>query len=1010
MSKNASFCSARRPALLAGSAMLALLITATAAQAQNGGATASGPRALAHQQSLRDGVVVADASGIGIGATAGDIDRSELTLFADTILVTGKGNAATLALDAAGNGDGGYRAAATVAGPNSASATGTQVIANRQSIDARSVSGNIVGSHMAVAAGRMSASKLTLSNNAQDAAATGNDLTAALRANEGGSGLASSQMLNVREGLAARARGGYSVTTGALTSSRVEASGNLDRAVAAGNSARSALSLEAPLLTLDERTDTASIVPAEGDVLVNGAMAASVVQSASGILKAVLFEDGDKPTLATLVQGGATSSSIASDDNALTAAARGNVSATAGSVIAASIEQADGQTGSPSPIATIATAQKSEGLDVRAFAAGDIRVSVDGDVSGSDISDSRNLVRTIAAANQSESDLSLAAGATDADRGRGLATVDAAGDTRTDAGMAVHSVQDYGSSAVLASHTARIEVEMTGTAAGARIGVEDNSDLAAATGNDATSRLTVDAGTLGTSLALNSVQTGNGDVLANSGSREVRGAFGIIAGESASNTRLTVRGNSHLASAIGNAGTNGIDVTAGTMRGTADGRTVSGAMSGTYDASADVALASNQKLGEPTNEGGLIPTIHGQVFTSTGVRMNGGAGSALAVEDNLQQATALGNTVANTLSVSAIGLGQAGDEIGTSLASSQYGQANVDAMSDAALHGSQAGATNSISGNANAALAVINDADNALFVDAVTAFGARVSEAASDGFGPPVARGGHVLSNQQFAIGSANAVVTTAILGSEPAGGEGRTDRVTGNRTSGEASANRALNRVAANTIDGPFSAGLANTQVNAAATQVAATASTSVPLGSAERGPDIAIEGNAVSALARGNAAENGIAMSAGAPSPAASGQASADRFGAQASGGAALLNVQTNVAPVTASALGASAILPLNAGALDTGRVSIGGGSVSATSYGNTATNSVSVSGLSAPSAAIANHQTNSGSVQAVVTGGRFDATPGSLGAGNFSMFGNQLSATAIGNQVSSAITGLR
>lgn len=1009
MPSNASPRSARRPALLAGSAVLALLLTATAAQAQSGTAIANGPQALANQQSLRNGVIVADASGVQIGgAVTGDLDREAVTVSDDSVAIIGKGNAAKLALVSVAASHDHDRAAHLTSRPDAGSATGTAVIANHQSLNSESVIGDFVGRGVSIRVGDAGSSEVVLSENALDTTTVGNELVAELSTAEGGGGLASSQQLSLGWGLAARARGGFAVTTGALTNSRIESSSNLDRAIAAGNSAASFLSLEAPVLTLDNRIDTASTVATEGAVVVNGTMAASVYQSASGVLKAILMEDDGNPTL-SVRSGDTTSSSIISDRNTLTAIARGNFTTTAGTVTAAAIRRANDRTDPPSPIGAIATAQKADELDVRAFAVGDISVTVDGDALRSDISNSRNLMQTIAAANQSDSLLYLTATAIDADRGRGLATVDTTGVSTANAGAVVQSVQDYGSGPVRASQfEAKIGVKITGTVDGSHIAVDGNSDRVAATGNDAANRLTAAAVALGTSLAVNSLQSGNGDVLASLGSAGMPGEFGIAVEEGVTNASLSVSGNSFLGSAIGNLGTNDIGVTAGTMGGTSGVRSQSGAIGEDYGAVADVALAGNQKLGEPTNDGTLVPSIQSQVFTLSGIVANGGAGSTFAVEDNVQQATALGNTISNALSVDAATLGEAG----TGLASSQYGQANVGATSGAQLlSASQTSAASSLSGNSNAALAAINEAANALAVDAGTALGTGGSAVASGGFGPPTARGDHVLSSQQFAIGSAAATVTTAIVGRAPAAGsEGSTYRVTGNRTSGEASANRAVNTVSVSAIDGTPGAGLANTQMNAATVQVSAAESTSVPLGSSASGSEIVIGGNTVSALARGNAAENSIAVSAGAVIPGVPGRAEADRFGAEASGGAALLNVQTNFAPVTATAIDTGLLVPLNAGILDGSRVSISGNSVSATGYGNAATNSVSVSGLSAPSVAIANSQVNTGNVYAVVNASRLDGGAGSLGAASFSMTGNQLSATAVGNQVSSAITGLR
>ncbi|MEP7007322.1 MAG: hypothetical protein ABI810_15155 [Sphingomonas bacterium] len=580
------------------------------------------------------------------------------------------------------------------------------------------------------------------------------------------------------------------------------------------------------MLALDERSDLATIVPVTsgGDSIVNAAVAVATSQSASGIVKAVTFEDDANPVFGTAVNGDAMASAIASDGNLLTAAARGNMAKTGIDVAAASIAQSGGQTGRPSAVAAALTVQKASGLDLAAFAIGGTSVVIDGNLSGSDVSASQNEARTVATANQSDSDLSLTATTIDAVRGSALATVDGTGLSTTDAGAVVHNVQDFGSSLVRASHTeAKTVVSIAGTSDGSRISVDGNSDLVAATGNNAASMLSVDAGALNTSVAVNGLQTGNGDVLANSGGPGIPGGVRVTVDGDASNSTISVRDNSYLASAIGNLGTNGIAITAGTMRGVAGTAAVSGSIREGYGASADVALASNQKLGDPTNDGTLIPTILSRVFTQSGIAANGATGSSFALEDNAQQATAIGNTVANRLSVSATDLGDGGQGAGTSLASSQFGQATVSATSDAGwLSGGHSGSLTSLSGNSNVALASINDADNALSIDAVTAGGASVTDAASGRFGPPSARGDHVLTNQQFANGSVAAFVTTTISGRVPAAGvDSSTYRVTGNRINGEASANRAVNVVTARAIDGAVSAGLANTQINAATTQV---------------------------------------------------------------------------------------------------------------------------------------------------------------------------------------------
>jgi len=84
--------------------------------------------------------------------------------------------------------------------------------------------------------------------------------------------------------------------------------------------------------------------------------------------------------------------------------------------------------------------------------------------------------------------------------------------------------------------------------------------------------------------------------------------------------------------------------------------------------------------------------------------------------------------------------------------------------------------------------------------------------------------------------------------------------------------------------------------------------------------------------------------------------------------------------------------------------------GNGIAASAYGNSATNSMTFSGPGDPAVAIANVQVNRGNVYAMATGSTSGIDAGHIGAANLAISGNQLSATAVGNQVSSAITALR
>ena len=85
--------------------------------------------------------------------------------------------------------------------------------------------------------------------------------------------------------------------------------------------------------------------------------------------------------------------------------------------------------------------------------------------------------------------------------------------------------------------------------------------------------------------------------------------------------------------------------------------------------------------------------------------------------------------------------------------------------------------------------------------------------------------------------------------------------------------------------------------------------------------------------------------------------------------------------------------------------------GNSISAAAYGNIANNAVSLAALGRlPTAAVANVQTNYGPVTAQVTGASYRITSGPLSAAALSITGNQLAATATGNQATNLIAAQR
>lgn len=173
-----------------------------------------------------------------------------------------------------------------------------------------------------------------------------------------------------------------------------------------------------------------------------------------------------------------------------------------------------------------------------------------------------------------------------------------------------------------------------------------------------------------------------------------------------------------------------------------------------------------------------------------------------------------------------------------------------------------------------------------------------------------------------------------------------------------------------------------------------------------------LTIADNAASAVARGNAAENVMAIP-GAAQFDAGATSQSGRYHVQAYAGAPLLNAQSNygsiAASVSGSLVGASLNAPL-AGMTDAS-VEIRGNVMSAAAYGNTAVNTINGSPTgNMPGAAIVSTQVNYGPVMAVAAGNQLTLPLGTMTNSSAALIGNQISAVAVGNQSMSTISGQR
>lgn len=1017
-------CARRRGRLLGGAAtLLAMLLAASNAQAQTAPVQASAGQVLANDQSSSAGQILADASGNTVQGVAGPLAGATLSVTDNGVTASGRVNRVVQTIDQAPIDAGTGGAAELTAGASRVTGSSGTLIANRQSVSRTEVDADIFDQIVGLDTGDVAQSRLTVTGNAADTDARGNDATAsiAVEANaiRDGIGVVSSQVMASSDGPTARVRHGAELTTGAASASILDLSGNRASAHADGNAADNGLTASADTLFVPLSTSRGGTVSAgTGDASSGAALGLLASQTASGTIKTVAGDaDAGGPAFEAKIDGNAGSVSLAADGNTLAAATTANRIANALDADAVQIAPAGSSEGpAPAAIANLTSVQRASGAAVQAVTIGGTIADVQGDVADSTFSLSSNQVSAAATANLVTANrLSLTATMVDPERGALLAPgarVAADGSAAADASVALQNVQDYGTSSVTAAVIAPESKLAAGNVAGTSIAADGNVTDARAAGNRAANGLAVDAGSFGASAALNNVQSGDGNISVTIGAPTVPGGV-RISPASLEGSRLSASGNSAAGTALGNAATNSVSVRATELSG-GSGPAVSGPIGSGYGATGTLALSSSQKLGEPSPGGTLTPRLSATVYDRVGL------GSAMPVtdtsitlDDNRRSAAALGNTAVNRLTLDAA---SSAPGTGAALASTQYGQANIlaDLAAATGTSGALDGATVSISGNTSTALAAINDANNAVEADLGSGSeGLGTASVRAAPLGPPAATGDLVLTSQQFATGSVAAHIKTGTGDVEsPLGMRDSRYAISGNTNIAEASANRAANSASLTGTDMTRSVGLANSQTSMAQVQASATTGTGYLASAANpvavAGSTILIEDNVSTALARGNAADNRIALD-GATAPG--GGATIDTSRGRVDAPAALLNSQANYGAVSAIATGRG-YLPLNAGpnAAQASSLTAAGNSTTAGAYGNLANNIVTTTFGQLPGAGLANVQLNHGSVSAQVTGTGVLYQSGPITGSTASISGNSLAATAVGNQATSAIASPR
>ncbi|OJY48568.1 hypothetical protein [Sphingomonas sp. 67-41] len=1018
-----------RTALMIGGATVALaaMLAVTPASAQSTDQV-SGTRVVADHQRADHVRALADTSGFEIVMAAPPAQGSDIALRANGVTASVRANRSDSEFSIDSAELVGQRAVTRLTSGNRAvAADGDALLVTTQrgasSIATALSTGGTLGINIDTSRGN----SVAVAENRLDAQALGNDAMATLSL-EGlqqpaAGGIVGFQSNDTRSAVTSTNMAAVRIGTGATFGSDLAMTDNLVRALGYGNAFSSDFTVTGASAFGSADGGPVSLVPgsADGDPTISATFATLSHQEQDGAVTARAGENDGSDPFHLVVFGSLSDSAVRHDGDALVAGGYGNQSDNAMSLRVGAVSGSGA-------VANLTAVQRAGAADVEADTVGGIRTNILGAMTASQASLSDNSARAVAIANLAErNQLTVEASTVDTFGlpGSGPVGTASAGfdnSSSVTAAFSVHNVQDFGESSVGATSTSALKLGVLSPVERSTLAADGNTVSVAATGNGATNGLTLSAPLLRASADLNNVQSGNGQIRVEAGGGAA--PLGVLLALPATvlQSDLAVRDNVLAGTAIGNSASNSMSV-AGTSfaNGSGHGEAVSGPLLEGYGAAADYALASTQKLG-------LSGSVEDAVGINSAVAGRFGMlgdyrtyGSAYSVEGNGVASTIIGNTVANRLSLSAVSLGSADTPApGTALSSAQYGQVIGTAQSTQALvaPGSLDGSSVSVKANTNQAYAGINEADNRLAVAAVdagslTGRNTRVSIVSSPGIS-----GDDVLGNLQFAGGSISADGVTSIEnGDSGIGMAGSRFAINANVTAAEANANRAVNLVTIDTLGGGVAGGLGNMQTSTAS--VAANASLDAGYRASQfpampmiDASSVGIDGNATSALARGNAVDNQLVVRGNVPSPVTV-TSEVSRFEIWADAGAPLLNAQTNYGSVTASAsnslVGAAFNGPLTG--MNQASMTIGANTVSAAAYGNTATNAASLSSFGQPgSVAIVSSQTNYGPVTAIATGNQLILPLGSMTGSSFALTGNQVSAVAVGNQATNSITSLR
>lgn len=504
------------------------------------------------------------------------------------------------------------------------------------------------------------------------------------------------------------------------------------------------------------------------------------------------------------------------------------------------------------------------------------------------------------------------------------------------------------------------------------------------------------------------------------------GGVFIVADASITNSTLRVDNNKVKGSAIGNDATNSL-VIASTSISRASNQTQTHTHD--WDNDVDLGVGNWQDAAESSSSiATVISSFHiDQEFN------NSITNSLISVSGNEQSATAVANLGDSELIVTATDLASSPLTIGLASAQNVYSEAEasseVSALSIMEVYApiQSSGSTINLNDNSNRAVGIFNDATNMLAVTGSNIGSVSLANADSN---DTLMSADFALQNTQNSIGTLDTVAETVIYNQDLVdtatnGVINGTVEVMGNLTLAESSANRSVNTAMVNgTANQGASVGLGNVQNSSSIVTASATTTATLNLTGTDavdalndRAPlntsSATMAGNTTQSLARGNSAINALTSDAGAQYTTVSGLAGSANDSVNAA--AIVRNEQNNRGSVSSSATADYTVALNSAGGAPSvlsSTVTVANNTVAAFAYGNQASNQLTLTPLNSGLAtgAINSTQFNSGAITATATSVTFHigSSAGTTNASAFRTTGNAVTATAVGNSVTSALIG--